>query len=285
METLSEEIGGRRPASRSERLAFTWLRDELAAAGVDASLEPAPAYSTFALPQAAVLALALCSGALPRRRRAARAALGLAAAGLGALEDDLRHRPLSRILARGRTHNLVATLEPREEPRRTLCLVSHLDSSRSGWLFSEALAPHLRALLASDLGGDRRTGRSARARRFAAGRATLDGSRLVSVAGLLLLAERELRGVDVPGANDNASGVAVSAELAAELARDPLRATRVVLLSAGPRRPGCSEPRRSSARARPASGSSSTSTASARPRPCATCPRRACCGPGPPTAG
>ena len=37
-------------------------------------------------------------------------------------------------------------------------------------------------------------------------------------AGLALLAERELRGEDVPGANDNASGVAVVAELAAELA-------------------------------------------------------------------
>ena len=44
-----------------------------------------------------------------------------------------------------------------------------------------------------------------------------------------LLAERELRGVDVPGANDNASGAAIVAQLAAELRRraarsDPRRA-------------------------------------------------------------
>jgi Zn-dependent M28 family amino/carboxypeptidase len=39
--------------------------------------------------------------------------------------------------------------------------------------------------------------------------------------------------VDVPGANDNASGVAVSAQLALELARRPLSGTRVVVLMTG----------------------------------------------------
>jgi acetylornithine deacetylase/succinyl-diaminopimelate desuccinylase-like protein len=47
---------------------------------------------------------------------------------------------------------------------------------------------------------------------------------------LLLLAERELRGVDVPGANDNASGAAVAAQLAAECAQRPLAHTEVRLL-------------------------------------------------------
>jgi Zn-dependent M28 family amino/carboxypeptidase len=51
--------------------------------------------------------------------------------------------------------------------------------------------------------------------------------------GLLLLLERELRGVDVPGANDNASGAAVAAQLAAECARAPLEHTEVRLLVTG----------------------------------------------------
>jgi acetylornithine deacetylase/succinyl-diaminopimelate desuccinylase-like protein len=50
---------------------------------------------------------------------------------------------------------------------------------------------------------------------------------------LALLAERELRGVDVPGANDNASGTAVVAQLAAECARRPLAHTEVRLLVTG----------------------------------------------------
>ena len=47
---------------------------------------------------------------------------------------------------------------------------------------------------------------------------------------LALLAERELRGQDVPGANDNASGAAVAAQLAAECAAHPLEHTEVDLL-------------------------------------------------------
>ena len=49
-------------------------------------------------------------------------------------------------------------------------------------------------------------------------------------ASLALLAERELRGQDVPGANDNASGAAVAAQLAAECAAQPLDHTEVRVL-------------------------------------------------------
>ena len=47
---------------------------------------------------------------------------------------------------------------------------------------------------------------------------------------LAMLAERELRGEDVPGASDNASGAAVAAQLAAECAAAPLAHTQVDLL-------------------------------------------------------
>jgi Zn-dependent M28 family amino/carboxypeptidase len=51
--------------------------------------------------------------------------------------------------------------------------------------------------------------------------------------GLALLAERELRGEDVSGANDNASGCGVAAQLIAECAAEPLQHTRVDLLLSG----------------------------------------------------
>ena len=47
---------------------------------------------------------------------------------------------------------------------------------------------------------------------------------------LAALAERELRGTDVPGASDNASGAAVAMQLAAECAAAPLEHTEVDLL-------------------------------------------------------
>ena len=55
----------------------------------------------------------------------------------------------------------------------------------------------------------------------------------ILAAGLGLLIERELRGVDVPGANDNASGVAAVATLATELQAEPLTPTRVICLFTG----------------------------------------------------
>ena len=47
---------------------------------------------------------------------------------------------------------------------------------------------------------------------------------------LAMLAERELRGEDVPGASDNASGAAVALQLAAECAAAPLEHTEVDVL-------------------------------------------------------
>ena len=70
-------------------------------------------------------------------------------------------------------------------------------------------------------------------RRVRLGRRLLGGAYGVLIAGLGILIERELRGVDVPGANDNASGVAAVATLAGELQADPLASTRVVCLFTG----------------------------------------------------
>jgi Zn-dependent M28 family amino/carboxypeptidase len=70
-------------------------------------------------------------------------------------------------------------------------------------------------------------------RRIPGGRWMLGAAYGVLAAGLALLAERELRGADVAGANDNASGVAAVATLAAELQFEPLRRTRVVCLFTG----------------------------------------------------
>ena len=65
------------------------------------------------------------------------------------------------------------------------------------------------------------------------GRALVAGARALVAFALAQLAERELRGADVPGANDNASGTAVCIELCRRLAAQPLARTRVVLLLTG----------------------------------------------------
>jgi Zn-dependent M28 family amino/carboxypeptidase len=67
-------------------------------------------------------------------------------------------------------------------------------------------------------------------RRLPLGRRLLAGAYGVLLAGLGILIERELRGVDVRGANDNATGVAAVATLASELHAELLDSTRVICL-------------------------------------------------------
>ena len=226
-------MGPRRPATEAEGRAAELLLERLGERGVAARIEPFRGFSTFGLPIGGITAAALLPGVLPRRRRALRSAIAAGATGLLALEGGLVRTPLSDALSRRPSRNLVAEIAPSGEVRRTLCLVCHLDSSRGGLMFHPRFVPHLTRWLLVQSGAATLQGAEALLGRFALGRAILRICRGILALGLALVVERELRGEDTPGANDNASGVAVAAELACELAESPLESTRVVLLAAG----------------------------------------------------
>ena len=230
---LAEEIGPRRPTGGAERSAAELVAARLARRGVDVERRSFAAYSTFALPYGAALAAALAG--LPFVRRGPLIASALAAAGtaLTSAEDGLTVRPLSRALARRSSRNLVATIEPREAPRRTVCLVCHLDSSRSGLMFHRRFLPFLHGWISAQALAFGLVVAGPLLRRGRWGRRVLAAAYADLLAGLGLLAERELRGEDVPGANDNASGVAAVATLAEELQASPLASTRVLCLFTG----------------------------------------------------
>jgi hypothetical protein len=108
-----------------------------------------------------------------------------------------------------------------------------MDSTRSGLLFHPAALRHL-SLLASIPGAAGLILAAGPARRRLPGARPIRGAALAGLgASVALLAERELRGVDVPGASDNASGSAVAMQLAAECASNRLRNTQVDLLITG----------------------------------------------------
>jgi hypothetical protein len=230
---LATEIGARRPGSRSERLAAQVVCDQLRGGGVAAATEAFGGYSSFGYPYGVVAALASAPALLPRRWRGARGALGALAAAALAGEGSLVHTPLSRLLSRGESANVTAAIEPRGEAERTVCLMAHLDTSRSGLLFDPRFAGVLNRWIALESLATLILPAEPLLARTGPGRALVGAARSVCVAGLALLAERELRGVDVPGANDNASGVGVVVQLAAEAAAAPLESTRVVVLLNG----------------------------------------------------
>ena len=200
---------------------------------MDARIEPFAGYSTFAQPFGAILGLALAPALLPRRMRRTRAALAAGAAAAMVSEGELRSTPLSDALRGAPSQNVVATVEPRGEARRTLCLVGHLDTSRSGLMFHPGFVRWLLPWINAQSTAVAVQAAEPLLRRSRPGRGLAAAARAVVAVGLGLLAERELRGEDTPGANDNASGTAVSIELARAAAEAPLEATRVVLLLTG----------------------------------------------------
>lgn len=232
---LADEVGPRRPTSRRERLAAELLAERLRDRGLAPRLEPFRGYSSFGLPFGLTLAAAVAPSALPARLRRTRSALSALSALALTTEGSLVRTPLSDALSRGPSQNLVATIEPGGPVARTLCLMGHMDSSRSGLIFHPRLVGLMgawitlnSALVLAAAAGEPLLGGSARGRRL------LAGVRGALAAGLLLLLEREIRGVDVPGANDNASGCAVAAVLAAEAAAaGGAGSTRIVLCLTG----------------------------------------------------
>ena len=219
---LAEELGPRRPTSIAEAAAAHTVRGALAEAGVDARIEPFEGYTSFAWPYGTLGALSLAPAPLPA-----------IAAVLMALEGGLTYTPLSDAFSHRPSANVVGFVEPREPAERTLCLVAHLDTSRSGLLFHPRLGPAVRRLLAAQSLATVALAAAPLLRRWAPGRTAIRASRALCALGLALLAERELRGVDVPGANDNASGVGAVVELASEVAAAPLRTTRLAVLVCG----------------------------------------------------
>jgi Peptidase family M28 len=230
---LAEETGPRRPTGRAERRAAELITDRLGRHGITVEQRGFLGYPTFAVPYGIPLAIALAGGPLVRRWPLAASALAAAGGGTIAAEDGLVTRPLTRLLAKRPSRNLVAAIESRDEARRTVCLVCHVDTSRSGLMFHRHFLPYLHAWIAAQGTAFPIAIAGPILRRLRSGRLVLAGSYGVLLAGLALLVERELRGVDVPGANDNASGVAAVATLALELQQRPLQHTRVICLFTG----------------------------------------------------
>ena len=220
-------------ASPGERRAAEWIVEQLGDSGTPARIEAEAAHGTH-LPFILPSALGLLAGFL-RRRSVAAVVATLATA---AIVDELEgHRRLvRRTLARRETYNVVAEAgNPRGS--RTLVFVSHHDAARA-WVAAFgaiASAPPPRLLggrplpLAGSIAYAPLTvllGVAGRAR-------ALRRAGMALCAFIVALFTDIARRAPVPGANDNASGVAALLGIARDLADGRPASVRVVLLSAG----------------------------------------------------
>jgi Peptidase family M28 len=157
----------------------------------------------------------------------------LAAAALVSFDMDQRGRAqwLRHVTPRGEGANVVARVPARGDARRTLVLVAHHDAAHTGfmWRHPSLWGPRLSPGSVPPIAGGSELGLALVAlglRRL--GRAQL----LVSLLAALDVA----RSPTVPGASDNATGVAAVIALVERWLREPLDGTDVVALF-----PGCEE--------------------------------------------
>jgi Peptidase family M28 len=240
---LREQVEGlsaihRPTASEGERQAAEWVVARLAEAGADARIEDEDSNGGYWWP----LGLTAAAGALAgvaglRGRRALAAAIGAAATAVAI--DDLppRGRRLRRLLPKRRAWNVVSTVGP-DDAERTVVLVAHHDTAHAGLVFHPSLPQ-----IADRLGMIERADTSPPLMWPVVGGGAvvalgaLTGSRWLMRAGTVLSAGVAAAMADlgardgVPGANDNATGVAALLAVARALRERPTESVRVMLVS------------------------------------------------------
>jgi hypothetical protein len=219
----------RRSASAGERESAAWCARRLSEAGAQ-SVEVRPfRYQHSFGPAHALHFAAAALGRLP------------AAAALAGFELDYsgRAQPLRRLLPASEGANVVgripATIRPESARRgstgkRTLVLVAHHDAAHTGLMWHPALAG----------AGGSESGRPSFALlpELAMAALAVGPRRLRAPARLVLalaaaLSLQVARGATVPGASDNATGVAAVLALVERLVADPLPGVDIVVLLTG----------------------------------------------------
>jgi hypothetical protein len=213
-------------ATPGERSSAEWVAGRLREQGaVDVRLEAFSAPRTFAHAHAVQFGVGVVAALLRRRL------LALAALVSFELDYSGRWQWVQLFLPRGEGTNVLARLPARGERRRTVVLVAHHDAAHTGLMWDPRLSE----------AGDRAAARSGKRASLAllpelafAG-AALGLRRLpAAVLGLsVALSLDQARSPVVPGANDNASGVAGVLELTGRLARNRPDGLEVVVLVCG----------------------------------------------------
>ena len=229
MEALKADVRAlsaieRRAATPGDRASAEWVATRLREAGVeDVRIEPFRCHSTWAVPYGAHNLLGILAARLPTPLRVA-----LAVATAASYEADYtgRNQALRSLLpGAGEGNNVVGRIG---SGRRKLVLVAHHDAAHTGWVWDPRF-------LEGGRNYARKTGTTPSfitlplvALLFVALGLRRIGSALLA-AGLGLGAQSAFSET-VPGASDNATGVAGVMELARRYTEDPLEDTEVIVL-------------------------------------------------------
>ena len=225
--------------SDGERRAADLIADELRGLGYEPRVETETAHGTYWLPIGVPCTAAAVAGL---RSGITGAAVGLLAA--AAVADDVRAGPrvLRRALPKRTTANVWTELgDPAAE--RTVVFLAHYDAAHTGLVFHPDVPRRVLGALPDSIRRRVNTTPPTMWAPFfaplAVGLGSLARRRRVRLAGALVAAAYAAAMADigrspiVPGANDNATGVAALLSLAHSLADEPVDGLRVILLFPG----------------------------------------------------
>ncbi|MEJ7789253.1 MAG: M28 family peptidase [Thermoleophilaceae bacterium] len=206
-------------AGPGERASAGWCAARLRQAGaVDVRIEPFTYQATFGYVHAAHFAAATI-GRVP----------AMGALFLFLLDYSGRAQPLRRLLPRGEGANVIARVPAGGERKRTLVLVAHHDAANTGLMWHPRVAPPARAHGVTPFS----LGPELAMLAIALGPRRLRAPARAVLAGVVALSLEVARGPTVPGASDNASGVASVLALAERFVGDPLPGTEVIVVLPG----------------------------------------------------
>jgi len=237
VKSLAEKIGPRGSCTAQERTTAEYIETELKKIDYQTSRETFKAVTSFSWTFSVIYLLFIIAAFIFPAEPIWGFILVLFAAVCFCLEANT-FPLISRLLPKKTSQNIIATLPARSKTLRKVLILAHYDSSRSGLFF----APNM-------VKGFRRTylflvaAISLQVLLFALGAFTTINPTLLWLLSLpsvlylfgtlLLFIHRELYGKYTPGANDNASGVAVLLEVAKALSRFPLLTTTVTFVATG----------------------------------------------------
>ena len=237
---------GRRAGTDAERRAANWLAGSLRDSGRRVEVEPTYVHPQYAVVHAAHCVLAFAGSLVAVASPPAGFAMVLVAATSMYLDLNYRLYLLRRLFFRRASQNVLAHGHKPDAPAR-LFLVAHIDTAKTGAVFNPKQVRRIAALSRSlqlPLGPFRIVFWSTALLLpiLGARMAGLDSnaisllqlpSTLILLVAIFALVDIELSDV-VPGANDNASGVATALSLADELGANPPENLDVgVLLTGG----------------------------------------------------
>lgn len=241
IEELSVEIGPRGSTSDEERRASEYVANYLRTHGFETSIESFRSVTSFSWAfgiffAAFVIAATLLAIGTPPIIPALISLLALIAFGL----ESSGIETITRLLPQRPSQNVIGRIQPTTSASHHVVVTAHVDSSRSALLWHPRIAGIFRPLLLLAIAAMLLITILSVVAIFM----PVLWPRLVAwiaciyiACMLFILVDREFRGSITPGANDNASGVAVLLSLADSFATHPLAPDTDVWLVAT----GCEE--------------------------------------------